>query len=77
MVKTLLKSLLKCQQVNVKLLSGFEHGIKIPAVLRHCGDDAEVKTWNLSPAMILLSLAPWGPGLQRTGTLNIEIPVKN
>ena len=38
--------------------SRFGHGI----FSRHCRDDAEVKTWHLSPTMPPLFLAPWGRG---------------
>ena len=37
----------------------FEHRIKSPSVPRHCRDDAEVKTWHLSPAIP----GPMGTGL--------------
>ena len=49
--------------------SRFGHGIKSPIFPRHCRDDAEAKTWHLSPAMPPLSPAPWGLGLQMTGAL--------
>ena len=50
----------KCENILVGL--GIKFGIKRPAVLRYCGDDAEVKTWHLSPLF-----APMGLGLQMTG----------
>ena len=67
MVKALRKSPLKSRQVNVNFHGHFGTGIKTPAIPRHCGDNAEVKTLQLSPAMPLLFPAPRGPWLQMTG----------
>ena len=69
MVKALRKSPLKSRQVNVNFLGHFGTGIKTPAIPRHCGDNAEVKTLQLSPAMPPLFPAPRGPWLQMTGAL--------
>ena len=69
MVKALRKSPLKSQQVNVNFHGHFGTGIKTPAIPRHCGDNAEVKTLQLSPAMPPLFSAPRGPWLQMTGAL--------
>ena len=60
MVKALLKSPLKSRQVNVNFHGHFGTGIKTPAIPRHCGDNAEVKTVQLSPAMPPLFPAPRG-----------------
>ena len=70
MVKALRKSPLKFRQVNVNFLGHFGTGIKTPAIPRHCGDNAEVKTLQLSPAMPPLFPAPRGPWLQMTGALH-------
>ena len=51
MVKALRKSPLKSRQVNVNFHGHFGTGIKTSAIPRHCGDNAEVKTLQLSPAM--------------------------
>ena len=51
------------------------HGIKSPAVPRHCGHDTELKAWHLNPAMSLLSPAPQGPWLQMTGALPVLKPL--
>ena len=53
---------------NVKLPwpSGHENQKPHTVVPRHCGDDAEVKTWHLTPA---LPPATMGPGLQRNISL--------
>ena len=67
MVKALRKSPLKSRQVNVNFHGHFGTGIKTPAIPRHCGDNAEVKTLQLSPAMPPLFPAPRGPWLQMTG----------
>ena len=67
MVKALPKSLLKSRQVNVNFHGHFGTGIKTPAIPRHCGDNAEVKTLQLSPAVPPLFPAPRGPWLQMTG----------
>ena len=67
MVKALPKSPLKSRQVNVNFHGHFGTGIKTPAISRHCGDNAEVKTLQLSPAMPPLFPAPRGPWLQMTG----------
>ena len=67
MVKALPKSPLKSRQVNVNFYGHFGTGIKTPAISRHCGDNAEVKTLQLSPAMPPLFPAPRGPWLQMTG----------
>ena len=69
MVKALPKSPLKSRQVNVNFHGHFGTGIKTPAIPRHCGDNAEVKTLQLSPAMPPLFPAPRGPWLQMTGAL--------
>ena len=69
MVKALPKSSLKSRQVNVNFHGHFGTGIKTPAIPRHCGDNAEVKTLQLSPAMPPLFPAPRGPWLQMTGAL--------
>ena len=56
MVKALPKALLLPQQVNVKLPpAGLRMESKSPMVPWHWRDDAEVKTWHLSPAMSPLS----------------------
>ena len=60
MVKALRKSPLKAQQVNVNFHGHFGTGIKTPAIPRHCGDNAEVKTLQLSLAMPPLFPAPRG-----------------
>ena len=67
MFKALPKSPLKSRQVNVNFHGHFGTGIKTPAIPRHCGDNAEVKTLQLSPAMPPLFPAPRGPWLQMTG----------
>ena len=69
MVKALPKSPLKSRQVNVNFHGHFGTGIKTPAIPRHCGDNAEIKTLQLSPAMPPLFPAPMGPWLQMTGAL--------
>ena len=69
MVKALPKSTLKSRQVNVNFHGHFGTGIKTPAISRHCGDNAEVKTLQLSPAMPQLFPDPRGPWLQTTGAL--------
>ena len=69
MVKALPKSPLKSRQVNVNFHGHFGTGIKTPAIPRHCGDNAEVKTLQLSPAMPPLFPAPRGLWLQMTGAL--------
>ena len=69
MVKALRKSPLKSRQVNVNFHGHFGTGIKTPAIPRHCGDNAEVKTLQLSPDMPPLFPAPRGPWLQMTGAL--------
>ena len=73
MVKALPKSPLKSWQVNVNFHGHFGTGIKTPAIPRHCGDNAEVKTLQLSPAMPPLFPAPRGPWLQMTGALHVSI----
>ena len=75
MVKALPKSPLKSRQVNVNFHGHFGTGIKTPAIPRHCGDNAEVKTLQLSPAMSPLFPAPRGPSLQMTGALAIYKPL--
>ena len=67
MVKALPKSPLKSRQVNVNFHGHFGTGIKTPAIPRHYGDNAEVKTLQLSPAMPPLFPARRGPWLQMTG----------
>ena len=69
MVKALPKSPLKSRQVNVNFHGHFGTGIKTPAIPRHCGDNAEVKTLQLSPAMPPLFSAQRGRWLQMTGAL--------
>ena len=64
MVKALPKSLLKSQQVNVNFHGHIGTGIKTPAIPRHCRDNAEVKTLQLSPAIPPLFPAPRGPWLR-------------
>ena len=71
MVKALPKSPLKSRQVNVNFHGHFGTGIKTPVIPRHCGDNAEVKTLQLSPAMPPLFPAPRGPWLQMTGALSV------
>ena len=56
MAKALPKHLLKTRQLNVKLV--------LPV---WAWNDAEVKTWHLSPTMSPLSPAPRGLWLQMTG----------
>ena len=77
MVKALPKSPLKSRQVNVNFHGHFGTGIKTPAIPRHCRDNAEVKTLQLSPAMPPLFPAPRGPWLQMTGALTIIILSNN
>ena len=74
MIKALQKGLLKSWHANMKLPwpSGHENQKPPPhpsmsVVPRHCGDDAEVKTWHLTPAM---SPVPMVPGLQTTKHIN-------
>ena len=51
MVKVLPKALLKSRQLKWNYFSQFGHGIQSsPAIPQHCEDNAEVKTWHLSPA---------------------------
>ena len=76
MVKALPKSPLKSRQVNVNFHGHFGTGIKTPAIPRHCGDNAEVKTLQFSPAMPPLFPAPRGPWLQMTGALLIDFKPK-
>ena len=49
------------------------HGIKTPAVQWDCGTVetvlTELETRQLSPAMFLLSQAPWKPCVSTTGAL--------
>ena len=49
----------KCEMTRIIL--GMEG--KVPAVPWHCRDNAEVKTWHLSPTVSLISPAQWGCGL--------------
>ena len=70
MIKALQKGLLKSWHANVKLPwpSGHENQKPPPPppmVPQHCGDDAAIKTWHLTPAM---SPAQMVPGLQTTRT---------
>ena len=69
MVKTLSKALLNSKQVNMKLLWPFLALNQKPHHSMELQDNAEVKTWHLSPATSLLSPAPWRPGLKMTGAL--------
>ena len=66
MIKALQKGRLKSLHANVKLPWPSGHENQKPpmsVVPRHCEDDAEVKTWRLTPAM---SPAQMVPGLQTT-----------
>ena len=64
MAKALPKALQLPRQVNVKLPSeGLRMESKSPVVPRHCRDDAEVKTWHLSPAMTPAIPDPMGARL--------------
>ena len=69
MIKTLQKGQLKSWHANVKLHWPSEHEQSkaspppMSVVPPHCGDDAEVKTWHLTPAM---SPTPMVPGLKTT-----------
>ena len=60
--KALQKAPLKSRQVNANFHVQFVHVIKTPAVPRHCGDSAEVKTSQFSTAMPPLSPARGGRG---------------
>ena len=52
----------KSWQVNVKSPRAAWACNRKPRYSTHCGDDAEVKIWHLSPAMSPQSWAPWGQG---------------
>ena len=69
MIKALQKGLLKSWHANVKLPWPSEHENQKPpmsVVPRHCGDDAKVKTWHLTPAM---SLPQWFRGYKQLNIL--------
>ena len=57
---------------ELKILT-FECGIKSPAVTRQWGDDAEVKTWHLHPAIPV----PVGAGLTRDWCIWVEHSTEN
>ena len=68
-IKAQQKAPLKSPQVNANFHVQFGHGIKIPAVPRHCWDNAEVKTLQFSSAMLTLSQTRMGMWLLMTGAL--------
>ena len=63
---SMVKALLKSWQVILKLAWPVRQETKSRAVPHYCGNDADVKTWHLRPAMPPVSRAPLGPGLQMT-----------